>query len=164
MRKPHLIESNGAYLADNCTIVGDVHLARDVSVWYGCVIRGDVAKISIGEKTNVQDLTMIHPMHDEDVEIGDSVTIGHSAVIHCRKVGRASLIGIKAVLLSGSVIGEGSIIAAGALVPEGVIIPPRSLVVGLPGVVVRSITDEEFADLEYSAERYIGYARRHLAD
>lgn len=164
MREPHLIEKDGAYLADNCTVVGDVTLAKNVSVWYGTVIRGDVAAIRIGANTNVQDLTMIHPQHDQDVEIGANVTIGHAAVVHCSKVGDGCLIGIKAILLPGSEIGENSIIAAGALVPLGVKIPPRSLVVGTPGRVVRQVTDEEVASLQDSAERYITYARRHLED
>jgi carbonic anhydrase/acetyltransferase-like protein (isoleucine patch superfamily) len=162
VRKPHLIEIGGAYLADNCTVVGDVTLASEVSVWYGTVIRGDVAKIRIGARTNVQDLTMIHPQHDEDVEIGADVTIGHAAVVHCRQIGDRCLIGIKSILLPGSRIGEGSIIAAGALVPLGKIIPPRSLVVGMPGKVVRQVTDLELAGLLDSATRYVEYARRHL--
>ena len=136
-RKPCLHLVAGAFLADNCTVVGQVDLGAEGSVWYGTVIRGDVARIAIGERTNVQDLTMIHPQHDEDVLIGREVTIGHGAVIHCREVGDRCLVGIKAILLPGAVIGEGSIIAAGALVPQGRIIPPRSLVVGSPGRVVR---------------------------
>ncbi|MFT7617778.1 MAG: carbonic anhydrase/acetyltransferase-like protein (isoleucine patch superfamily) [Planctomycetota bacterium] len=164
MREPHLIERDGAFLADNCTVVGDVTLGKNVSVWYGTVIRGDVAAIRIGANTNVQDLTMIHPQHDQDVEIGENVTIGHAAVVHCSKIGDGCLIGIKAILLPGSEIGANSIIAAGALVPLGVKIPPRSLVVGMPGRVVRQVTDEEIEGLRDSAERYVTYARRHLED
>ena len=163
-RTPHLIERSGAYLADNCTVVGNVSLAADVSVWYGTVIRGDVAKIRIAERTNVQDLTMIHPQHDEDVEIGRDVTIGHAAVVHCRKLGDCCLVGIKAILLPGAEIGAGSIIAAGALVPQGRIIPPRSLVVGTPGKILREVDEEEYAALLDSAKRYVGYARDHLLD
>lgn len=162
MRQPHLVRYGKAFVADNATVVGDVALGEDVSVWYGTVIRADVAKIAIGARTNVQDLTMIHPQHDEDVEIGADVTIGHAAVIHGRKVGDCCLIGIKAVLLPGSEIGAGSIVAAGALVPLGKIIPPRSLVVGMPAKVVRQVTDEEYAGLIDSAKRYILYAKRHL--
>lgn len=159
MREPCLVPAGDAMLADNCTVTGDVRLGRDVSVWYGTVIRGDVASITIGDRTNVQDLTMIHPQHDEDVVIGEEVTIGHAAVVHCRTVEARCLIGIKAVLLPGAVIGEGSIIAAGALVTQKMVVPPRSLVVGTPGRVVRSVTDEEYASLIDSAERYVGYAR-----
>lgn len=158
MRQPHLVNRGGVFIADNATVVGQVELRKGVSIWYGTVVRGDVAKIVIDEETNVQDLTMIHPQHDEDVYIGKRVTIGHAAVVHGRTVEDDCLIGIKAVLLPGSVIGAGSIIGAGALVPQGVIIPPRSVVVGSPGRVVRQVTDVEFAGLLDSAERYLGYA------
>jgi carbonic anhydrase/acetyltransferase-like protein (isoleucine patch superfamily) len=164
LRVPHLVRYGDAFVADNATVVGDVTLGADVSVWYGTVIRADVAKISIGSRTNVQDLTMIHPQHDEDVEIGADVTIGHAAVVHGRKIGDRCLIGIKAVLLPGSEIGEGSIVAAGALVPLGKIVPPRSLVVGMPCKIVRTTTDEEYAALLDSAERYVLYAKRHLRE
>ena len=164
MRKPQLFLVDGAFLADNCTVTGAVTIGAETSVWFGTVIRGDVAPIRIGERTNVQDLTMIHPQHDEEVWIGSEVTIGHAAVVHCSRVEDRCLIGIKAVLLPGSVIGEGSIVAAGALVPRGKVIPPRSLVVGMPAKVVRTVTDEEYADLIDSAQRYVGYARRQVAD
>lgn len=162
MRKPHLEAVEGAFVADNATVVGDVTLSEGVSVWYGTVIRGDVAPIAIGRNTNIQDLSVIHPQHDENVTIGEEVTVGHAAVVHCRTVEDRCLIGIKAILLPGSVIGEGSIIAAGALVPQGVIIPPRSLVVGVPGKVVRSVSDEEYAALIDSATRYLGYTQEHV--
>lgn len=162
MRDPHLESVGETFIADNATIVGDVTLGEGVSVWYGTVIRGDVAPITIGRNTNVQDLCMIHPQHDEDVNVGAEVTVGHAAVIHCRTVEDRCLIGIKAILLPGSVIGEGSVVAAGALVPQGMIIPPRSLVVGMPGKIVRSVSDEEYAGLIDSAERYLGYARDHV--
>jgi carbonic anhydrase/acetyltransferase-like protein (isoleucine patch superfamily) len=162
-RIPHLKRIEAAMIADNATVTGDVTLQRDVSVWYGTVIRGDVASITIGERTNVQDLVMIHPQHDEDVTLGSEITIGHGAVVHGRIIEDRCLIGIKAILLPGSIIGEGSIIGAGALVPVGRIIPPRSLVVGTPGRVVRQVSDEEYAAILDSAERYVGYATDALS-
>ena len=162
MRTPQLEYLDGVYYADNCTIVGQVSLGADTSVWYGTVIRGDVAPITIVRRTNIQDLVMVHPQHDEPVTLGDEITVGHGAVIHCLTVESRCLIGIKAILLPGAVIGEGSIIAAGALVPLGRIIPPRSLVVGMPAKIVRSVTDEEYAALIDSAARYVGYARDHV--
>ncbi|MEZ6194395.1 MAG: gamma carbonic anhydrase family protein [Planctomycetota bacterium] len=162
MRQPHLYRHGAALVADNATLVGALTLGRDVSVWYGTVIRADVAAISIGDRTNVQDLTMIHPQHDEDVTIGSEITIGHAAVIHGRVIEDRCLIGIKAILLPGSVIGEGSIIGAGTLIPQGKVIPPRSLVVGTPGRVVRSVTDAEYAAILDSAARYVGYAEAAL--
>ena len=164
MRKPRLELHGGVFLADDCTVVGEVTLGRDASVWYGVVIRGDVAAIRIGDRTNVQDTAVIHPQHDEDVSIGEEVTIGHAAVVHGRVVESRCLIGIKSVLLPGSVIGEGSIVAAGALVPEGRIVPPRSLVVGMPARVVRAVTDDELAAIVDSARRYVDYARSPLED
>ncbi len=164
MRKPHLIEKDGVFLADNCTVVGDVTLGSHVSVWYGAVIRGDVAPIAVGANSNVQDLAVIHPQLDEDIQIGENVTIGHAAVVHGRKIGDSCLIGMKAVLLPGSEIGEGSIVGAGALVTQGKIIPPRSVVMGSPGKVVRQVTDEEYQERLDHASYYIDYARRHLED
>ena len=164
MRKPRLERVGNAFLADDCTVVGDVDLGDEVSVWYGTVIRGDVAPISIGARTNVQDLTVVHPQHDEPVDIGSEVTIGHAAVVHGLRIHDRCLIGIKSVLLPGSIVGEGCIIAAGALVPGGRIIPPRSVVMGSPGRIVREVTDEEYESLVEQANRYVTYARRHLDD
>lgn len=162
MRIPHLIEKDGAYFADNCTILGDVTVAPEASIWFNTIVRGDVAKIRIGPRTNVQDLTMIHPQHDQDVEIGADVTIGHNAVVHCRTVEDRCLIGIGAILLPGAHIGADSIVAAGALVTLGKVIPPRSLVVGSPGKVIRQVTDAELSDLRENVERYLQLARRHV--
>lgn len=164
MRQPRLVRIGDAWLADDCTVVGDVDLGLDVSIWYGTVVRGDVAPIAIGARTNVQDLVVVHPQHDEDLAIGREVTIGHGAVVHGRRVGDRCLVGINAILLPGSVIGEGSIVAAGALVPIGRVIPPRSLVLGSPARVVRRVTDDEYAALIDSAERYLGYAASHVRD
>ena len=161
MRIPHLILRDDAWFADNCTILGDVTVARDASIWFNTIVRGDVAPISIGERTNIQDLTMVHPQHDEPVVIGQDVTIGHNAVIHCREVGAGCLIGIGAILLPGARIGAESLVAAGALVTAGKVIPPRSLVVGSPGKVVRQVTDEEVAGFRENVERYLMLARRH---
>lgn len=163
-RVPHLKRIDSALIADNATVTGDVTLKEDVSVWYGTVIRGDVASITIGARTNVQDLVMIHPQHDEDVTLGEEITIGHAAVIHGRVIEDRCLIGIKAILLPGSIIGEGSIIGAGTLIPQGRVIPPRSLVVGTPGRIVREVSDEEYAAILDSAERYVGYATKALGE
>jgi len=161
MRIPHLIQKDGGFYADNCTVVGDVTVGVDASIWYGTVVRGDVARIRIGARTNIQDLTMVHPQHDEDVEIGADVTIGHSAIVHGRVVGDGCLIGMGAILLDGSRIGAGSLIAAGALVPRGREIPPRSLVVGSPGKIIREVTDAELTGFAEGVRRYMDLARRH---
>jgi carbonic anhydrase/acetyltransferase-like protein (isoleucine patch superfamily) len=160
-RAPRLIEANGAWVADDATIWGDVTLGRESSVWYGTVVRADVAKIRIGARTNVQDLSLIHPQHDEDVEIGADVTIGHGVMVHCRAIEDGCLIGIGSILLAGARIGAQSLIAAGALVPTGKVIPPRSVVIGSPGRIVRQVTDADLQVFRENVERYVGLARRH---
>ncbi|MBI1849903.1 MAG: gamma carbonic anhydrase family protein [Planctomycetes bacterium] len=150
-----------AYVADTATIVGRVTLGRGASVWFGSVLRGDDDSITIGEMTNVQDLCMVHADPGIPLTVGKEVTIGHSAVIHCRSVGDRSLIGIGAVLLKGAVIGEGSLVAAGAVISESAVIPPRSLVVGIPGRVIRKVTDEEWERFGNSARAYHEKALRY---
>jgi gamma-carbonic anhydrase len=161
MRTPHLVLSNGAWLADNCTVCGDVTIGPEVSLWYGVVVRGDVAKISIGARTNVQDLACVHPQHDEDVLIGADCVIGHGAIVHTRTIEDGCLIGMGAILMPGSKIGAGSIVAAGALIPIGMVVPPKSLVVGSPGKVVRPVRESETAEIASGVARYLGLARRH---
>ncbi len=161
-RIPALLRAGHAIVADNATIAGDVTLGKDVSIWYGTVVRGDVAPIRIGDRTNVQDLVMVHPEHDEDVVLGAEITVGHAAVVHGREVGDGCLLGIRSVLLRGSRVGRECIIGACALVPEGRIIPPRSVVVGVPGRVVRQVTDDEALEIRRSASRYVQYALAHV--
>jgi carbonic anhydrase/acetyltransferase-like protein (isoleucine patch superfamily) len=160
-RQPRLIERGGAWIADDATIWGDVTLGREASVWYGSIVRADVAKIRIGARTNVQDLSLVHPQHDEDVEIGSEVTIGHNVMVHCREIGDGCLIGIGAILLAGVRIGPECLIGAGTLIPVGKTIPPRSVVVGSPGRVVRQVTEADLASFRENVLRYVALARRH---
>lgn len=164
MRVPHLRRHGSAFVADDATVVGRVTLAPGVSVWYGTVIRGDVASISIGRDTNVQDLTVVHPQHDEDVVVGEKVTIGHSALVHGRTVGDLCLIGMGAILLPGSRVGNCCIIGAGALVPIGMVVPDRSLVLGSPGRVVRQVTEKEVLGFQDIVDRYKGLVLDHLRE
>jgi len=145
-----------AFVADTARVVGQVTLGRGASVWYGSVLRGDDAKIVVGENVNVQDLSVLHPNVGVDLVIGDLVSIGHGAVVHCRSVGARTLVGIGSRILAGAVIGEGCLVGAGALVPEGKTIPPRSVVLGLPGKIVRQTTDEE---VEAHLQLALKYAR-----
>ena len=145
----------GAFAARNATLTGNVTLAEDVGVWFGCVLRGDDAPLSVGRRSNIQDLTMVHADTDVPNEIGEEVTIGHRCVLHGAVVGDRCLIGMGAVLLGGSNIGSESIVAAGAVVKEGAEIPPRSLVVGVPARVVREVTDAEVEMIRASAEGYV---------
>jgi carbonic anhydrase/acetyltransferase-like protein (isoleucine patch superfamily) len=149
----------GAWRAFNAVLTGEIELGEDASVWFGSVLRGDDAPLTIGPRSNVQDLTMIHADPGVPNVIGAEVTIGHRCVLHGARVEDRCLIGMGAILLGGSVIGSESIIGAGALVKEGALIPPRSLVVGVPGKVVRSLTDAEVARLVQSAQGYVDKAR-----
>jgi carbonic anhydrase/acetyltransferase-like protein (isoleucine patch superfamily) len=153
---------DGAMLADNATVLGDVRLGRDVSIWFGVTIRGDDSWIEIGERTNVQDNTCIHVDVDAPLRIGRGVTIGHGVVLHGVEVGDHALIGMNATVLGGTRIGAFSVIGAGALVPEGMVVPPRSVVLGVPGRVRRQITEEEARDLEWRAGHYVERARSYL--
>jgi carbonic anhydrase/acetyltransferase-like protein (isoleucine patch superfamily) len=151
--------SGTAWIAPGAVVTGEVHLADEVSVWYGAVLRGDSAAIYIGPRTNVQDGTVVHVDHGMPTRIGSDVVIGHGAVVHAATVGDGSLIAIRATVLSGAVIGEGSIVGAGAVVTEGKVIPPRSLVLGIPGRVVRQVDDVQAAQIREQAARYVAYAR-----
>ncbi len=157
-----LIDKGGFFVADNATVLGDVRLAKDSSLWYGAVVRGDLAPITIGECTNIQDNSVLHCDPGEDLVIGRYVTVGHLAMIHARVVGDYCLIGINSVLLNGSRIGEGCIIAAGAVVRQGQEIPPRSVVVGVPGTVIRQTPDSFLDEAMGRAHEYLALAHRHV--
>lgn len=152
----------GAFAATNATLTGNIELGPEANVWFGCVLRGDDATIHIGARTNVQDLTMIHADIDVPNVIGEEVTIGHRCVLHGATVGDRCLIGMGAILLGGSVIGEGSIIGAGAVVKEGMVVPPRSLVVGIPGKVVREVSEKQLEAIRASADGYVNKVQQYL--
>lgn len=149
-----------ARIAENAAIIGDVTLGAGVSVWYGAVIRGDACAIRVGENSNVQDCCCLHGA--KDTTVGKNVTIGHGAIVHGCTVEDNCLIGMGATILDGAVIGEGSIIGAGALVSEGKVIPPRSLVVGVPGKVLREVTDEQFEGILKNAALYVEEGKLYL--
>jgi carbonic anhydrase/acetyltransferase-like protein (isoleucine patch superfamily) len=151
-------------LAAGAAIVGDVRLADDVSIWYGCVLRGDVASISVGPRSNVQDGTVIHVSDDTPCELGAEVVVGHRAMLHACRVEDACLIGMQATVLDGAVIGAGSVLGAGALVTQRMVIPPRSLVLGAPGKVVRTLTAEDEAFHRALAAKYVRVKENYLRD
>jgi len=154
----------GAYVASNAIVTGDVTLGEDSGIWFGCVVRGDDAPLTVGRRTNIQDLTMIHADTGVPNIIGDDCTIGHRCVLHGSEVGDRCLIGMGAILLGGSKIGEGSIIGAGAVVKENMVIPPRSLVVGIPARIVREVSEEQVAGIVSSAHAYVEKIRLYLED
>jgi len=144
-----------AFIAEGVHVVGDVVIGAHSSVWFGSVIRGDVHHIRIGERTNIQDLTVIHVNHDRGpTVVDDAVTVGHRAILHACHVKSGSLVGMGAVVLDDVVVGEQALVAAGAVVSPGTVIPARTLARGIPARVVRDLTDEELAHLAFSAETY----------
>jgi carbonic anhydrase/acetyltransferase-like protein (isoleucine patch superfamily) len=152
------IVADGSYVDESAQVVGDVEIGVESSVWMNVVIRGDVNRIRIGKRTNIQDLTMIHVMREtHPTIIGDEVTIGHSAVVHGTTIEDRVLVGMAAVLLNGVHIESDCVIAAGTLLTEGTRIPARSLVMGRPGKVKRTLTDEEVAEIRWYADNYVNY-------
>ncbi len=149
------------YVADTAVVVGDVTIGPEASIWYGAVVRGDVAPIRIGARVNVQDGAVLHCKHGVPLEIADDVVIAHQAVVHCRRVGSRSLIAIRATLLDDVEIGEDCVIAAGAIVTPGTKIPPGSVVMGVPGKVVRPISEDERAYIDLAVHVYRRLAPRH---
>jgi carbonic anhydrase/acetyltransferase-like protein (isoleucine patch superfamily) len=153
-----------AYVDDSAQVIGDVEIGAESSVWMNAVVRGDVHRIRIGTRSNIQDGTVVHVMNrSHPTSIGTDVTIGHAAVVHGCTIADRVLIGMGAILLNGASVGADSIVAAGSLITEGSEIPARSLVMGSPGKVKRPLTDGEVASiLEYS-ERYVGYRLDYMA-
>ncbi|HEY9655553.1 MAG TPA: gamma carbonic anhydrase family protein [Crinalium sp.] len=151
--------SQAAFVAANATIIGRVTIAAGASIWYGAVVRGDVEAIVIGESTNVQDGAILHGDPGNPTVLEDHVTVGHRAVIHSAHVERGCLIGIGAIVLDGVRVGTGSIVGAGAVVTKDV--PARSLVVGIPGKVLRQLSDVEAEELIDHAKRYETLALVH---
>ena len=148
-----------AFIAPTAVILGDVELGPESSVWYGCILRGDVHRIRIGARVNLQDGTICHGQLDEfSVLIEDQVSVGHGAVLHGCTVRRGALIGIRASVLNGAEVGESAIVAAGAVVPPGMRVPPRTLVAGVPARVIRELTAQDEALLDYTWGHYLKYA------
>ena len=155
------------WVAESADVIGDVACGNDCSIWFGCVVRGDVHHIKIGNRTNIQDLSMVHVTHYKNNDkttgnptiIGHDVTVGHRVMLHGCTIEDACLIGMSATILDGAVIGKESIVGAGALVTKNKIFPPRSLIVGSPAKVIRELTDEEVKELYASAKRYVEFKK-----
>ncbi len=151
-----------AFIAPGAAVIGDVTLGEEASVWYHAAARGDINRIVIGPRSNVQDGAVLHVADDYHTEIGELVTVGHKAIVHACTVENEVLIGMGAIILDGVRIGARSIIGAGALVTGGKEIPPGSLVIGSPAKVVRSLSLEEQASIRVWAERYVTLSRIYL--
>jgi carbonic anhydrase/acetyltransferase-like protein (isoleucine patch superfamily) len=148
-----------AWVAESAEVMGRVHIGADASVWFGCVLRGDTESMTIGEGSNVQDLSVLHADRGMPLAIGRHVTVGHKVMLHGCTIGDESLIGIGAVVLNGARIGRHCLVGAGALVTEGKQFPDGSMIVGAPARVVRQLTPEQIEGLRQSAQHYIDNAR-----
>jgi len=148
-----------AFLARGAVVVGDVAIGEESSVWFNAVARADCEAVRIGRRTNVQDCCVLHADPGFPCTLGDGVTVGHGAIVHGATVGDNVTIGMGAVVMNGAVVGENSVVGAGALVTEGTVVPAGSLVLGLPGKVVRATTPEEIERNRRAAAHYVAAAR-----
>jgi carbonic anhydrase/acetyltransferase-like protein (isoleucine patch superfamily) len=154
-----------AFIAEGAVVLGDVEVGEGSSIWFGCVVRGDVNFIRIGARTNVQDLSVLHvTSKTHPTIVGDEVTVGHRVVLHGCTIKDRCLVGIGAVVMDGAVVGPEAVIGAGSLVPPGMVVPPRTLVMGSPAKVKRDLTVEEVEALRRSADNYVEYAARYVAE
>ena len=153
------------FVEETAAVIGDVVMGEDCSVWFNSVIRGDVNYIRLGDRTNVQDLCVLHVTHDTaPLVIGSDVTIGHHVVLHGCTIKDRVLIGMGTIIMDGAVIGEDCLVGAGALVTEGLVVPPKSLILGSPAKVKRTVTDKELVWIKESAKNYVKYARQYLSN
>lgn len=158
--EPLMRRVGDVYIAHNAVVVGDVILAPGVNLWFGVVIRGDIGRVTLGPRVNLQDGVIVHTDYDGANEVEEGVVAGHGAILHGRRIGRGCLIGMGATVLSRSELGPECIVAAGCVVPEGMIVPPRSLVVGVPGKVIKSVTEEQIAEIRQINAHYLENAGR----
>jgi carbonic anhydrase/acetyltransferase-like protein (isoleucine patch superfamily) len=161
---PDLPEIGQFWIAPTALALGRVVMKADASLWYGVVLRGDNDPIVIGERSNIQDNSVIHTDHGTPVLIGADVTVGHKVILHSCTVGDNSLIGMGSTLLSGAVVGRNCLVGANSLLTENKVFPDNSLIVGSPARVVRTLTDEQVAANTASAARYVANWRRHAAE
>jgi len=158
-----------AWIADGSTVVGNVEMGEDSAIWFGVVVRGDVHRIRIGARSNIQDLSMVHVTHYKKADmsdgnptiIGDDVTVGHRVMLHGCTIEDACLIGMSATILDGAVIGKESIVGASSLVTKNKKFPPRSLIMGSPAKFIRELTQEEVDELYASASRYVKFKNEY---
>jgi gamma-carbonic anhydrase len=151
-----------AFVAANATVVGDVTLGEESSVWFQTVLRADIHRIVIGPRSNVQDGSVVHLADDYGVEVGELVTVGHKAILHACKIDNEVLIGMGAIILDGAEIGARSIVGAGALVTGGKKFPPGSLILGSPAKAVKQLSLDEQAGIKVWAEKYVALSREYL--
>jgi carbonic anhydrase/acetyltransferase-like protein (isoleucine patch superfamily) len=150
-----------AFIAGNATVIGDVIIENDVSIWFGAVIRADKDRIVLGSRTNIQDNAVVHTSKGHPVVIGSLVSVGHGAILHGCTIGDRVLVGMGAIVMNGSWIGEGSILGAGTVITEGTSIPPDSVVLGLPGKVLKKTTEQQRQYINNNALSYCTLAKEY---
>lgn len=155
------IVSEMAFVAPTATLIGDVGIGKDSSVWFGAVLRGDSATIHIGEGTSVQDNSVLHCEKNHEMTIGNNVTIGHGAIVHCTSIGDNTMVGMGAILLDGAVIGKNCIIGAGAVVKENALVPDGTMMVGVPAKPVRELGPEQLAFVAQTSP-YVALSKEYL--
>lgn len=154
-KEPKINES--AFIAPNATVIGDVELGENSSVWFGTVLRGDIAPIRIGNNSNIQDLSILHESPGIPLVIEDNVTIGHKVTLHSCTIKKKALIGMDSTILDGAVIGENAFIGAGSLITPGTEIPPNSMAFGRPAKVIRNLTEGDFKEMKRINETYVNH-------
>ncbi|MBL8519799.1 MAG: gamma carbonic anhydrase family protein [Betaproteobacteria bacterium] len=160
--KSPVLQGNN-YIAPNAAVIGDVVIGRNTSVWWGCTLRGDNDTITLGDNVNIQDGSVLHTDEGVKLTLEDGVSVGHLVMLHGCTIKAGALIGIKSVILNHAVIGEDCLIGANSFVGEGKVIPPRSLVLGSPGKVVRTLTDAEVKMVRGIANHYVENSARYFA-
>ncbi|MBI4126169.1 MAG: gamma carbonic anhydrase family protein [Deltaproteobacteria bacterium] len=158
-KKPDILAAT--YIAGNVTLIGDIHFGRETGVWFGAVLRADTNSISVGERSNIQDLCVLHVDADHALNIGTFVTVGHRVILHGCTIGDRVIVGMGAIVMNGAVVGSDTIIAAGSVVTEGMSIPPGSLTMGVPAKVKRMLTEEEKHGIVQNAEHYVRLAHAY---
>lgn len=153
-----------AFVAENAVIIGDVTIGPDSSVWYGCVVRGDRSPVVVGARCNVQDGAIIHEDPEYPVCLGDDVSLGHGAIVHGATLGDRVLVGIRAVVLNGATVGADCVIGAGSVVTPGMQVPARSVVMGIPGRVVREVRPDDLALIQRTAANYVRLSRQYRVE
>jgi carbonic anhydrase/acetyltransferase-like protein (isoleucine patch superfamily) len=159
IKSPQIHET--AYVAEGAQVIGDVILKADSSIWYNTVCRADINRIVIGERTNIQDNSVIHLENDQGVLVENDVTVGHNAIIHGCSIADGALIGMGAIIMNGAVIGKGAVIGAGAVVKEDMVIPDFLVVVGVPGKIVKTLSPETYDDNVKWAAKYVKLGNVH---
>ena len=159
IKSPQIDDS--AFIARGAQVIGDVILKADSSIWYNTVARADINQIEIGERTNIQDNSVIHLENDQGVIVGDDVTVGHNAIIHGCTIKNGALIGMGAIIMNGAVIGKGAVVGAGAVVKENMVVGDYELVVGVPGKIVKTLPTSVYDENVKWAKKYVQLANIH---